>query len=146
VDSLKDLIPTRRLVEHEWNVHGSCTGQSLEQFFALLRQAYDSISFPQLVVGAGDWTQTIHQVVKAFTNRDHGLAAQAIVLTCSDNPARLREIRVCLSRNLASNYCIAGRPSAKQVIQREQLRQYLPVTSNWSRPATVESLSGSSGF
>jgi ribonuclease T2 len=105
VASLKDLMPTRRVVEREWNMHGTCTGQSPEQFFTLMRQAYDSVNLPQLVVGGRDATQTIHQVIKAFTNRDHGLAAQAIVLTCSDNPARLREIRICLSKNLASDYC-----------------------------------------
>jgi ribonuclease T2 len=105
VAGLKDLMPTRQLVEREWHTHGTCTGLSPEAFFALLRQAYDSISVPQLVVGGGAATQSIHQVVRAFSQRDHGLPAQSMVLTCSDNPARLREIRICLSKNLASNYC-----------------------------------------
>jgi ribonuclease T2 len=105
VGSLKDLMPTRRLVEREWGVHGTCTGQSPEQFFALMRQAYESTNVPQLLTNGSDQAQTIHQVIKAFTQRDHGLPAQAIVLTCSDNPARLREIRICLAKNLASNYC-----------------------------------------
>jgi ribonuclease T2 len=105
VGSLKDLMPTRRLVEREWRVHGTCTGQSPEQFFALMRQAYGSVNVPQILGGSGGQTQTIHQVIKAFTHADHGLFAQAIVLTCSDNPARLREIRICLAKNLASNYC-----------------------------------------
>jgi ribonuclease T2 len=105
VDSLKDLMPTRRLVEREWNVYGTCTGQAPEGFFALLRQAYDSVTVPRLLAGSAGQTQSFHQIIKAFTNADHGLPAQAIVLTCSDNPARLREIRICLAKNLASNYC-----------------------------------------
>ena len=105
VDRLKDLMPTRQLVEREWNIHGTCSGQSPEGFFALLRQAYGSVNVPQILGGSGGPTQTIHQIIKAFTTADHGLPAQAIVLTCSDNPVRLREIRICLSKNLASNYC-----------------------------------------
>jgi ribonuclease T2 len=105
VDSLKDLLPTRRLVEREWNVYGTCTGQAPEGYFTLLRQAYDSVRVPRVLGGGGGQTLNLGQIIKAFTNADHGLPAQAIVLTCSDNPARLREIRICLAKNLASNYC-----------------------------------------
>jgi ribonuclease T2 len=104
VGSLKDLLPTRQLVEREWKVHGTCTGLTPEGFFALLRQAYGSVNVPQLG-GGGIQTQNIHQIIKGFTNADHGLPPQAIVLTCSDNPARLREVRICLAKNLALNYC-----------------------------------------
>jgi len=105
IASLRDLMATRRVVEREWMEHGSCSGESPERFFALLRQAYDSVSLPHLNDGGADVTQTIHQVTKAFTNRDPGLFAQAISLTCSANPARLQEVRICVSKNLASNYC-----------------------------------------
>jgi ribonuclease T2 len=105
VASLKDLMASRRVVEREWTVHGSCSGESPERFFALLRQAYDSVNLPHLNDGGADSTQTIHQVTKAFTNRDPGLFAQAMSLTCSPNPPRLQEVRICLSKNLASNYC-----------------------------------------
>jgi len=98
-------MPTRRIVERERNIHGTCTGLSADAFFALMRQAYDSIRVPKLVVSEGAATETIHQVISAFANADHGLPAQAVVLTCSENPARLREIRICLSKNLAPNYC-----------------------------------------
>jgi ribonuclease T2 len=105
VGSLKDLMPTHQIVEREWTEHGTCTGESPDRFFTMLRQAYDSVNIPPLGEAGADVTQTIHQITKAFTNRDPGLFAQAIVLTCSDNPARLREVRICLSKNLASNFC-----------------------------------------
>ena len=105
VSSLKDLMASRRVVEREWKEHGSCSGESPERFFALLRQAYDSVNLPDLNDSGADMVQTIHQVTKAFTNRDPGLPAQAISLTCSGNPTRLQEVRICLAKNLASNYC-----------------------------------------
>lgn len=105
VDNLRDLLPTRRLVENEWSVHGTCTGQAPQGFFALMRQAFDSVRVPQILGGAGGQTQSLFQITKAFTNADHGLPAQSVVLICSGNPVRLREVRICLSKNLASNYC-----------------------------------------
>jgi ribonuclease I len=48
VASLKDLMASRRVVEREWTVHGSCSGESPERFFALLRQAFDSMNLPRL--------------------------------------------------------------------------------------------------
>jgi ribonuclease T2 len=105
VGSLKDLMPTRQLIEREWTTHGTCSGLSPEQFFAAMRQAYASVNMPQLKSGAGDENRTTHQVVNAFRSRDPGLTPQAIVVTCSDNPARLREVRICLSKDLASQYC-----------------------------------------
>jgi ribonuclease T2 len=105
VGSLKDLMPTRQLVEREWAVHGTCSGEAPDRFFSLMRQAYVSVNLPILLNGGGDAIETIQQITKGFTNRDSGLPAQAVIITCSDNPARLREVRICLSKNLASSYC-----------------------------------------
>ena len=105
VESLRDLMPTRRLVEREWAAHGTCTGEAPDRFFSLLRQAFGSVNLPTLLSGGGNGIETIQQITKGFTNRDPGLPAQAVVITCSDNPARLREVRICLSKNLASSYC-----------------------------------------
>jgi len=105
VRSLKDLFPTRRLVEREWQIHGTCSGQSPQRFFALLRQAYESVFVPQLLSSAASTTQTFHQVRGAFVHLDHNLISQAVVVTCSDPPALLREVRICLSKDLATTYC-----------------------------------------
>jgi len=105
VGSLKDLLPTRQLVEREWHTHGTCTGLSPEQFFASMRQAYASVNVPQLRAGKADEIQTTHQVISAFRSLDHGLTPQAIIVTCTENPARLREVRICLTKDLASQYC-----------------------------------------
>jgi hypothetical protein len=76
----------------EEHYHADGPGLSIGSF--LLRQAYDSVNVPQLLINGGNSTLTIHEVVKAFTNRDHGLPAQAIVITCSESPARLRQVRI----------------------------------------------------
>jgi ribonuclease T2 len=105
VTRMKNLIPTRKLMEREWAQHGSCSGLAPDQFFTALRKAYESVNIPPLSQIGSDSRQTIHDITKAFTRRDPGLPAQAVALTCSENPARLREVRICLSKDLASTYC-----------------------------------------
>lgn len=106
VKHMADLMPTRRLVEQEWALHGSCTGLSPDQFFRMLRQAYASINIPPLGNTGSPTQAKFFEVTKAFTRRDPGLPAQAVAVTCSnENPAMLREVHICLSTNLASRYC-----------------------------------------
>src|SRR5579885_2762832 len=39
-------IPTESLIQHEWTAHGSCSGLSVEDYFAALRKARDSVTLP----------------------------------------------------------------------------------------------------
>ena len=105
VDQMKDLLGTRKLVEREWAAHGSCSGLSPDQFFVTLRKAYQSVTIPPLSAFGGTSQTTAHDMIKAFTRRDPGLFPQAVSVTCSGNPPRLQEVRICLSKNLASDYC-----------------------------------------
>jgi ribonuclease T2 len=102
---MKDLMPTRQLVEREWAEHGTCSGLPPEQFFALLRQAYRSLSIPQLNDSNQDVELRVLRVTAAIRRGNPGLPPQSLSVTCSGSPARLREIRVCLSKNLSSTYC-----------------------------------------
>jgi ribonuclease T2 len=105
IDRMQDLIPTRGLLQREWTEHGTCSGLAPDEFFATLRQAYRSVNIPTLGDGVHEMQLTGRQITTSFTSRDPGLPLQAVAVTCSDNPARLREVRICLSKNLASTYC-----------------------------------------
>lgn len=105
IDRMKDLIPTRGQLQREWTEHGTCSGLAPDEFFATLRQAYASVSIPTLGDGVHGLELTTRQVTMSFTSRDPGLFQQAVAITCSEGTARLQEVRICLSKNLASTYC-----------------------------------------
>jgi ribonuclease T2 len=106
---ISDLMPARGLINHEWTAHGSCSGLDPAAFFGLVRRAYNEIIIP------AEFSQTsksIEQppaaVVSAFQHANSKLPPLSVVVTCSgQGTARLREVRVCLDRELSPRACSA---------------------------------------
>jgi ribonuclease T2 len=109
VQEIADLMPARALVYHEWSAHGTCSGLPPAGFFALVRRASASVAIPQELSRPG---QAIEQspatVTAAFLRANSRLLPQSVVVTCSGEGApRLREVRVCLDRDLTPRACSA---------------------------------------
>ena len=122
VQGIADLMPARGLVYHEWSAHGTCSGLEPAAFFALVRRAYASVAIPKELSNP---TQAIEQspaaIADTFMHANPRLPAQSIVVTCSGQDApRLREVRLCLDRDLMPRACSAdalrGACRAPQVI------------------------------
>jgi len=109
VQGIADLMPARALVYHEWSAHGTCSGLEPAGFFALVRRASASVAIPQDLSRPGQAAeQSPAAVAAAFLRANSRLLPQSVVVTCSGQGApRLREVRVCLDRDLAPRACSA---------------------------------------
>ena len=108
VDAMLDIMPSRTLVRHQWNKHGTCSGLAPEAYFALTRRLREEIRVPARYVDPGRTIEvSVQQFVSDFlaTNRD--LSRDMISVQCGNrrDRARLRELRVCFSRDGALRAC-----------------------------------------
>ena len=104
VSSMLDLMPGRRLVYHEWDRHGSCSGLSPRAFFDTVRRARAVVKIPpEFLDLKAPLTVTPQSVEEAFIAANPGLTRNGIAIGCDNR--RLREVRICLSRDLAFKEC-----------------------------------------
>ena len=89
---------------HQWNKHGSCTGLNPDDYYALAREAYDSITRPQ-VFRRLDRPVTLPAslIEEAFIRENPDLHPDEITITCRS--ARIQEARICLTRDLEPRRC-----------------------------------------
>jgi ribonuclease T2 len=99
-----DLMPSPRLIFHEWDTHGTCSGLSAEAFFESVRKARVAVTIPPdyadldkpMMVSPGD-------VGAAFLKANPSLPRDAISITCSGR--WLSEVRICMSKDLGFREC-----------------------------------------
>jgi ribonuclease T2 len=102
--SMLDLMPAPRLVYHEWDQHGTCSGLAAQAYFDLVRKAREAVKIPEAYSAPkATLTVTPDEVEEAFVKSNPGLSRAAISVTCGST--RLSEVRVCLSKDLKFRDC-----------------------------------------
>jgi ribonuclease T2 len=102
--AMLDIMPSERLVQHQWNQHGTCSGLDARDYFALVRAAHDRVTVPDNYKSAPDWRQVnAGEVERAFIAANPLMKADGIAVTRRGN--RLSEVRLCLTLDLKPRAC-----------------------------------------
>jgi ribonuclease T2 len=98
------LYPSARLMQHEWDTHGTCSGLSASDYFHTADRALAVVKVPA-VLEAPATAQTLSaaQISAAFLAANAGLAGEDLIVACSRGT--LSEVRVCLTRDLKVRAC-----------------------------------------
>ncbi len=103
-DKMLDLMPSRGLIFHEWNRHGTCTGLSPQAYFATVRKVRAKVTIPPIYRDPGQpITVAPAAVVEAFVKANPGLSRDDMAVSCDRR--RLTEVRLCLSREFSFRAC-----------------------------------------
>jgi ribonuclease T2 len=112
IDRMMDIMPSRRLVIQEYKRHGVCSGLDPRQYFNAARQAFKSIHIPDDFQDLSrPLTVSPEDVKKAFLDANRPLTADMIQVACSKS--LLREVRICMTKELAPRPCSRGETSRR---------------------------------
>ncbi|MBS4083320.1 MAG: ribonuclease T2 [Rhizobiales bacterium] len=104
IREISDVIPSRSLVIHQWRKHGTCSGLSPEQYFDLTRKAFEKIKIPPLFVESTRWQSVSPpEIENAFRVANPALQGDMLSVTCDRR--NLREVRICLTKDLQFRAC-----------------------------------------
>ena len=106
--SMLDIMPDLGLVQHEWTTHGTCSGLSADQYFGLIRKAFNGIKQPaQLTSATKQQTLSPRQVKQAFETANPQLNDAEMMINCASN--YLQAVEICLNKSLQPISCPAPR-------------------------------------
>ena len=104
VPSMLDLMPATRLIYHEWEKHGVCSGLPARGYFETVRKARAAVKVPgEFIEPKTALNVTPDEIEEAFVKANPGLSRAGITVTCGST--RLNEVRICLSRDLKFRDC-----------------------------------------
>jgi ribonuclease T2 len=98
-----DIIPSMGLIGHQWRKHGSCSGLSQKDYFAVTRAAFERVRIPASLDAGKGQRLSPDGVEAAFIADNPGLSGQGIAVTCE--AGRLEEVRICMTADLSFRTC-----------------------------------------
>jgi ribonuclease T2 len=103
------FMPSRRLIEHEWQAHGSCTGMDPRAYFDTADRAFSGIAIPKsLRTPQSPPALSAADIEHAFARANPGLDASMLSVVCHDG-GELAEVRVCLGKDTLAPQSCGGR-------------------------------------
>src|SRR6056297_1307019 len=115
---MADIMGTSGLAWYQWKKHGSCTGLSAQDYYALSRQAYQSVKRPEVFRKLDKPVKLPAKVVEdAFLKANPKIEPDMLTITC--RAGRIQEARLCLSKGLTPVPC--GRDTVRDCRMKDAL-------------------------
>jgi ribonuclease T2 len=103
VRHMLEYFPSRGMVQHEWEKHGTCSGLSSQDYFAKVEQAFKSVQPPdQFRNLGGDKSVPPKDLDQSFAAANH-TSAEAFRISC--HAQELVGVEVCMSKDLKIQSC-----------------------------------------
>ena len=120
---MADIMGNAGLAWHQWKKHGTCSGLSAPDYYALSREAYAQVTRPAVFRNLTKPVKLPASVVEeAFLKANPGWQADMLTITC--RAGRIQEARLCLSRDLSPVPC--GRDVIRDCQMKDALFAPIP--------------------
>lgn len=103
----RTLFPSSKLMQHEWQRHGTCSGMEALSFFRSADRALALVKVPPAFdAPRSGFSMSAAEIKAAFRSANPLLQGTGLTVAC--NRDELAEVRVCLSKELAFVACGRG--------------------------------------
>ena len=104
VQSMLDIMPSSKLIGHEWSKHGTCSGLAPADYFAKARAAFESIKIPAALQKPSAAVKSdLLGIQKMFKDANPGLTNDQFSVQCKNG--EVDEIRFCVDKQLHLRDC-----------------------------------------
>lgn len=99
-----DIYPDAKLLDHEWQTHGTCSGLSPDAFFQTARAAFESVKVPAKLANLQKQISlSPNEILNLVAESNPGLPVESLALSCGNN--YLTAIEVCMDKRLHPIAC-----------------------------------------
>lgn len=101
INGMLDIMPSKGLVIHQYKKHGTCSGLRPDRYFGLSKSVFRKIKIPQRYVQPNKPQMVSPEtLVDEFiaANSTIGLQPDMLAISCGGPGNRLREVRICVSK------------------------------------------------
>jgi ribonuclease T2 len=99
-DRMMDIMPSKKLVFHEYRKHGTCSGLGVDGYFALSRKLYEKVKIPERFVNLTDprFNVSPSELINEVVAANPGMRPDNIAIECGGPGNRMKELRVCFDK------------------------------------------------
>ena len=120
VDAMLDMMPSPKLIRHEWEKHGVCSGLASARYFETIRAARKAFSVPAEFQQPAEYiTIEPAKLKQKLLASNPALRGDGMALECGGR--YLDEVRVCLGKDLKPRPCgsdVRDRCAIEKVVLR----------------------------
>lgn len=101
INGMLDIMPSPGLIIHEYKKHGTCSGLRPDGYYGLSRSIYRKFKIPQRYVNPEKPQMVSPETLMdefVAANSTVGLRPDMLAVSCGGPGNRLREVRICVTR------------------------------------------------
>jgi ribonuclease T2 len=106
IDDMMEIMPSKRLIIHEFRKHGTCSGLAPFAYFDMIRKQFDGFTIPKRYVNPFE-SQFVspEDFIEEVLDVNPQLKQDMLAVSCGGPGNRLKELRICLSKDGQPTAC-----------------------------------------
>lgn len=105
VNEMISIMPSEKLIQHEWEKHGTCSGKNVDGYFGLIKTTFNTIKIPETFSNPTRPIKTsADDIRKQFLAVNPNLQ---MAVACTKG-GYLQEVRICFDKQMQPTVCSSG--------------------------------------